>query len=288
MDAQTKATMLQEGGKLVGDFIRLLMGRSMRMKARAFTADEPPETESPQSKESSPSAVSWKPEQPTQPAPVTTSANNKVVRKGIDAVRLAWQEDLALGEAWLVEGHLKNKCIGCGGDVECCWKHSDNLVRVANETLSMTTDPFWQNLNALATEIRSKSLPDDVRAGTYAAEYPGLAVRMSEFRVPLQTKAMQRAKKSPTLEELKAMAASEAEKEVEKQWQAQQTAVPDTPRLKHISREKYIEMLKELRKTHPYPEYSAGDLHRILRERGIAEPAEEAEEEEEEPKENED
>lgn len=92
----------------------------------------------------------------------------------------------------LLEGHLKNNCVGCGGDVECCWKHSDNIIRVADETLSMTTDLFWQNLKALAEEIRAKSHPDDVKTQKYIADYPRLVVRLSEFRVPLQGKAMDR------------------------------------------------------------------------------------------------
>jgi hypothetical protein len=145
-----------------------------------------------------------------------------ITREGIDAERLGWQEDIALGQIWLLEGHLKNNCLGCGGDVECCWKHSDYVRRAADETLSMTTDPFWQNLKTLALEIRSKAHPDDVRRGTYAAEYPGLAVRLSEFRIALQKKAMERARPQLTLEEAKKLAAEEAAKEVEKKWQFQQ------------------------------------------------------------------
>ena len=119
-----------------------------------------------------------------------------VTRRGLDEERLAYQEELARGEIWLLEAHLKNKGLGCGGDLECTWKHSDNIIRIADETLSMTTDPFWQNLKALAEEIRSKSHPEDVKRGTYAGEYPALAVRLSEFRAPLQKKAMERIKLS--------------------------------------------------------------------------------------------
>lgn len=154
------------------------------------------------------------------PERVSLSGSTGIVtRAGLDPERLAWQEGLALGEVWLLEGHLKNNCVACGGDYECCWKHSDNVVRVADETLSMTTDPFWQNLKLLAGEIRSKSHPDDVKRGTYVAEYPHFAVLLSEFRVPLQKKAMESSKPQISLEEARNLAAEEAVKRVEEQWQ---------------------------------------------------------------------
>ncbi len=163
----------------------------------------------------------------TQSETITTPRTEKVaqsgstgivIRQGLDPERLAWQEDAAYEQVWLLEGHLKNNCIACGDDYECCWKHSDFVILIANETLSMTTDPFWQNLKALAQEIRDKSHTDDVQRGTYVAEYPRLAVRLSEFRVPLQKKAMERARPQITLEEAKTLAAQEAAKHVEESW----------------------------------------------------------------------
>jgi len=43
----------------------------------------------------------------------TPSPETVTVRKGLDPQRLARQEDIACGEMWLLEGHLKNNCIGC-------------------------------------------------------------------------------------------------------------------------------------------------------------------------------
>jgi hypothetical protein len=157
-----------------------------------------------------------------QPLPAVAQGGSTgvITRSDLDLGTLAYQEDMALGEAYLLEDHLKRGCRGCGDDVDCCWKTADKLSRYAHETMSMTTDPFWQNLMALAEEIKAKSHPDDVKAGTYAAEYPGYAVRVSEFRRPLQKRAMARVSEPITLEKAKAAAAELAQKEVEKEWQS--------------------------------------------------------------------
>lgn len=210
MKRSTKAYIFREGGKIASDVTRLVLSRPKKPSASPESEEEAP------SEEKTTSTIQ-KPEEVRQ-----GGSTGVLTREGLDTERVAWQEDIALGEVWLLEGHLKNNCIACGGDYECCWKHSDNMRRVADETLSMTTDPFWQNLKALAQEIRGKSHPDDVKSGTYVAEYPRLAVRLSEFRVPLQKKAMERARPEITLEEAKKLAAEEAAKEVEKQWQSQE------------------------------------------------------------------
>jgi len=142
-------------------------------------------------------------------------------RQGLEQETLAYQENKALGEVYLLEDHLKTGCRECGEASDCCWKHCDKLIRYSHETMSMTTDPFWTNLYNLAIEIRDKTHPEDVRAGTYAAEYPEYAVCVSEFRRPLQEKAMQRAKPAVTLEEAKAEAAKLAQEEVAKLWESQ-------------------------------------------------------------------
>ena len=65
-----------------------------------------------------------------------------VTSPGVDAERLAWQDALIRGELWLLEGHLKNNCMGCGGDAECCWKHTTNLIDASNETATLLLQPF--------------------------------------------------------------------------------------------------------------------------------------------------
>ncbi len=185
MDPETKAYLVRTGAQLVKQGIHVLATRPR--------APAPAETPA-QAQEGLAS------KQETKPQPSTSGKQGTITRAGLDATRVGWQEDLTLGETWLLEGHLKENCQGCGGDIECCWKHSDNLVRVAGETLSMTTDPFWVNLKALGEYIRDRTHPDDVKAGTYVVEYPALVVRLSEFRVLLQKKAMARAKHSSTTE----------------------------------------------------------------------------------------
>lgn len=57
---------------------------------------------------------------------------------------------------------------------------------------------------------------------------------------------------------------------------------PETKKLKKLSEKEYIREMKLLREKYPYPEYSAGDIHRMMREKGFAEPEDNEEEDEEE------
>lgn len=63
-------------------------------------------------------------------------------RKGLDPETMAWQLKQTRADLWELEGHLKNKCLGCGGDLSCCFKHGLNLIDIATETKSMTTEPI--------------------------------------------------------------------------------------------------------------------------------------------------
>ncbi len=86
----------------------------------------------------------------------------------------------------------------------------------------MTTDPVWDKIITLGEEIKVKAHPDNIRAGTYFAEFPELIVRVSELRKPIETQLIQLSKPTLTLEEAKALAADEAAKEVERKWHSQE------------------------------------------------------------------
>lgn len=219
MDTETRARIVEESGKVVGDLIKVIALRPKRTKPPEIPLSEMTKTAP---KTGDMGKVSHEPEKP----PILPSESHSkpplavMERKGLEKETLAYQEDRALGEVYLLEDHLKAGCRECGEASDCCWKHADKLARYAHETMSMTTDPFWSNLYDLAIEIKEKAYPDDVKAGTYASEYPKYAVRVSELRRPLQQKAMQRGKPALTLEEAKTEAARLAEQEVERLWQS--------------------------------------------------------------------
>jgi len=142
-------------------------------------------------------------------------------RKGLDPETMAWQLKQTRADLWQLEGHLKNKCLECGGDLSCCFKHGLNLIDIANETKSMTTEPLWDDIIKLAEEVKVKCHPDAIKAQTYFAELPSLAIRASELRRGIEDKLIKLAKPELTLEEAKAEAAKLAEQEVEKLWQSQ-------------------------------------------------------------------
>lgn len=141
-----------------------------------------------------------------------------VTREGVDAERMAWQDGIIRGELWLLEGHLKNNCVGCGGDVECCWKHSQNILDAARETQSMTTDPIYQEAISIIKRAQPFIHPEDIKSGKFIDKYPPLAIEVSQVRTQFDKRVMGHAQPPITLEEAKKLAAEEAAKEVERKW----------------------------------------------------------------------
>lgn len=156
-----------------------------------------------------------------QPQEVAQSGSPAIVtREGVDAERMAWQDSIIRGELWLLEGHLKNNCLGCGGDVECCWKHTKNTLDSVRETLSMTTEPLYRQAAAVAERILPFVHPEDVKTQKYAERYPALTLEVSQIRTQFDKRVMGYARQPITLEEAKALAAEEAAKEVERKWRS--------------------------------------------------------------------
>jgi len=219
MSFEGRARMIEEGSRLAGELIRtaILRPRKSQVPTSEEAAEKTPEKE-----------VVGKPSLESENPPILASESHPkpptsvMERRELDQETLAYQENRVLGEIYLLEDHLKAGCHECGEASDCCWKHADKAARYAHETMSMTTDPFWKNLYDLAIEIKAIVHPDDVKADTYSSDYPRYAVSVSEFRRPLQQKAMQKAKPALTLEEAKAEASKLAEQEVEKLWQSQE------------------------------------------------------------------
>jgi hypothetical protein len=146
-----------------------------------------------------------------------------LTRPGVDAERMAWQDALIRGELWLLEGHLKENCIGCGGDVECCFKHSLNIMDAATETRSMTTEPLYTEAVELARRVQEVVHPEDVKAGRHRDRYPGLAIEVSQIRTRFDAQVMSQGRPAITLDGAKKMAAEEAALEVERRWVSAET-----------------------------------------------------------------
>lgn len=164
------------------------------------------------------------PKPPEKPREVAQSGPPVIkTREGVDAERMAWQDGIIRGELWLLEGHLKNNCLGCGGDVECCWKHTTNTLDAVKETRSMTTEPLYREAAALAERILPYVNPEDVRAQKYADVYPALTLEVSQIRTQFDKRVMGSARAPITLEEAKALAAEQAAREVERKWHSQET-----------------------------------------------------------------
>ena len=151
-----------------------------------------------------------------------SASTGVITRQGLDTETMRWQLQETRAELWELEAHLKHYCKECGPDFSCCFKHSQNLIDIARETKSMTTDPIWDEIINLGEEIKVKAHPDNIRAGTYFAEFPQLIVRVSQLRKPIETKLIELSKPELTLEEAKKLAAEEAAREVEKRWQSQE------------------------------------------------------------------
>lgn len=163
-----------------------------------------------------PSASTVKPLKAT-PLPEKTSAET-VAREGLDPKTLQYQDGEIWDHLWLLEGHLKGGCKDCSSDLGCCMKHSGGIAALAKETQSMTTDPKYQEVIEFASEVFWKSQVEDIIAGTYAEDYPALAVRASELRRRFKKVLPPPAGSGITLEEAKAEAAELAAQEIERQW----------------------------------------------------------------------
>lgn len=156
---------------------------------------------------------------PVLEKPTPSPAAGILMRTGVDSVRLGWQDGLTRAELWLLEGHLKNNCLGCGGDVECCYKHTTNLGDATGETRSMTTDPLYQKTVELARRILPLVHPDDVKTGLYKDRYPDLVIEVSQIRTEFDNRMMAQKTSPATLEQAKQEVAALAMEEVERRWE---------------------------------------------------------------------
>lgn len=222
MDIETRARIVEEGGKVVGDLIKVI----------ALRPRKPPEASTPPSKiaQTAPPKENMgnMSQEPARPPTLKSEMESHPKpplavkeRKGLDPETMRWQLRQTRSDLWELEAHLKNRCLGCGGDLSCCFKHGLNLIDIASETKSMTSDSLWGDIINLGEEVKMKAHPENIKTGKYFNEFPELVLRTSGLRTRVDTKLIELEKPAPTLEEAKAEAAKLAEQEVEKLWQSQ-------------------------------------------------------------------
>lgn len=140
-------------------------------------------------------------EEPPRATPAAVETHGAILeRHGLDPETMKWQLEIARAELWALEGHLKHYCKGCGAGNDCCFKHSQDIIDIARETKSMTTDPIWDEIVSLGEEIREKAHPENIKTGKYFDEFPQLVVRVSELRRPIEVKLIEITKPEITLE----------------------------------------------------------------------------------------
>jgi hypothetical protein len=187
----------EKSAKQRGTELRELSEKVVEANARASTAvlDVKGPGEKPAQLEQGRILAAEGEESHPKPPPVVTK------RKNLDPETMAWQLGQTRANLWQMESHLKNNCLGCGGERDCCFKHSLNLIDIATETTSMTADPIWPAIIALGEEIKVKAHPENIKTEKYFNEFPQLVLRTSELRRMIDTKLIELAKPATTIGE---------------------------------------------------------------------------------------
>lgn len=205
MDTNTAATLIQEGGRLITDGIKLLLARPRKRESEESQAVLPSQTPPPP-----PQAVK-------RSLPTSAETTHELKR------RLA--KELYKAELDLAGG-LKIAGRSCDCLTE---KHGLMLEAAAEELVSQDPDNHvYLDIIKWINDNQSKVTPEAIDSEKYAEEYPRMAAQFKEFRkrvagttatVVLTQPVPERAHKTMTLEEAKKIAATQAEQEVERRWQ---------------------------------------------------------------------
>lgn len=200
MDNAVKATLLQEGGKLVSDGIRLLMARP-RMVARTQESAATPLVTTREAP---------KP-QPAMNLPTREETNQELRRR---LARELYRAELDLAGGLKIAG----KPCDCLSN-----KHTLGLEAMAEELISAEPgNPVYTEILQWIQRNQSKLTVDAIQSGKFAWEYPEMASQFKDFRKRIlgtdAFRAMVANPSSMTLDEAKKIAATQAEKEVERQW----------------------------------------------------------------------
>ena len=212
MDKNVAATLLQEGGRLLSDGIRLMMARPRRV-ARM---EEDVERTSPVTATADPRP---------RPAPATVQ-NTSISLPTREETNLELKRRLAR-ELYRAELDLAGGLRIAGKPCDCLSnKHTLGLEAMAEELIS--ADPGNSVYSEIIQWIKNnqhKLTVEAIQSGQYAQDYPELASQFKDFRKRIlgtdAFKAMVADPSDMTLDEAKKIAADRAEKEVERQWHSQ-------------------------------------------------------------------
>ena len=199
MDANTKATLIQEGGKLISDGIRLMMSKpKVSTVARCEEAPVKETRALPQ-----PAVI--------RTLPTSAETTHELKRR---LARELYRAELDLA------GGLKIAGKAC----DCLeYKHSLGLEAAAEELISQDPgNPVYKEIIQWLNTNLGKLTVEAIQSGKYDADYPRMALQFKEFRKRVVgTDSMIPGTKTVptlTLEEAKKMAADQAAAEVERKW----------------------------------------------------------------------
>jgi len=204
-----KAKLIEEGGRVVGAFLKLVVSRPP--KSGAEPEEEPAEP--------STSVVSTQVDSTPQPSAIalpTSAETTRELKRRLGRELYRAELDLAAGLK------IAGKPCDCLSN-----KHTLELEAASEELISQDPDnPVYQEIITWIGANSPKVSVEAIYSGNYATEYPHMANEFKGFRKRVMgsvaTGESTATSKDPaasiTLDQAKAMAAEEAAKEVERQW----------------------------------------------------------------------
>ena len=199
-----KARLIEEGSRVVGSVLRLVVSRPR--KPHAETEEGSVETYT--------ASVTSQPTPAYQPSAVLLPTSDETT---IELKRRLGRE-LYKAELDLATGlRIAGKPCDCLDN-----KHTLMLEAVSEELISQDpANPVYQEIIGWIGNNRSKVSIEAIQSGTYAAEYPHMANKFKNFRKRVMgtVGTGDSAGANITLDQAKKLAAEEASKEVERQWQ---------------------------------------------------------------------
>jgi len=199
MDKNTAASLIQEGGKLLGEGIRLAMSRPKPVAARCQEAPEKAE----------------KPSPPQYSAPRSLPTSAETTRE----LKRRLARELYRAELDLAGGlKIAGKACDC---LE--YKHSVGLEAAAEELISQDpSNPVYKNIVQWLNNNLNKVTVSAIQSGKYDAEYPQMAAQFKEFRKKVVGTDAEAPKPQPaptiSLEQAQEIAAKQAKEEVTRRW----------------------------------------------------------------------
>lgn len=203
MNPAQKAELIRQGGKLVGDLVKVAMSRPKKVATESAESTSLPATAGGQPLSES--------QHPTISLPTTEETATELKRR---LARELYKAELDLS------GGLKI----AGKPCDCLdHKHTLFLEAAAEELISQDpSNPVYSEIIQWVKDNQHKVTVEAIHGGVYKSEYPKMASQFKDFRKRVMGTAAFSAMGEPpqtiTLEEAKKLAAEEAEKEIERKW----------------------------------------------------------------------